>query len=143
MGGLLYRVRITCADLNNFRETRCDGTAIRGEDYLLFLVDYPQNILSCVGVPFDSDPENISMINMAWLGRSLGEGAFTIAACLPKHGQWSLLRCASAKRAFSSAVAQETEPREAMEYDVCIVGAGPAGLSAAIKLKQVRGCTTQ
>ena len=31
----------------------------------------------------------------------------------------------------------ELEPREAMEYDVVTVGAGPAGLAAAIRLKQI------
>ncbi len=28
-------------------------------------------------------------------------------------------------------------PRESMEFDVVIVGAGPSGLSAAIRLKQI------
>jgi electron-transferring-flavoprotein dehydrogenase len=32
---------------------------------------------------------------------------------------------------------EESTEREIMQYDVCIVGAGPAGLSAAIKLRQL------
>src|SRR6476620_4295768 len=34
--------------------------------------------------------------------------------------------------------AQELPAREAMEFDVVIVGAGPAGLAAAIRLKQIQ-----
>lgn len=41
-----------------------------------------------------------------------------------------------ASRGFSTTAEGDVEPREGMDYDVVIVGAGPAGLSAAIRLKQ-------
>ena len=47
--------------------------------------------------------------------------------------QWKRAPLLRLSRSFSS----ELPPRESMDYDVVIVGAGPAGLAASIRLKQL------
>jgi hypothetical protein len=59
-------------------------------------------------------------------GIRVGKGSLTSSRSIPL-------------RSFTTSYdeALDLEPRESMEYDVVMVGAGPAGLAAAIRLKQL------
>lgn len=56
--------------------------------------------------------------------------------CLKSGLSGEQLKCLAAGWVRPLCSASERE-RETLPFDVCIVGAGPAGLSAAIRLKQV------
>src|SRR5688500_7008930 len=51
---------------------------------------------------------------------------------------WRIRTVMDASTPLAEAAPAELPPREGMEFDVVIVGAGPAGLAAAIRLKQIK-----
>ena len=74
---------------------------------------------------------------MVWLCATLRGGARYSASSFKFGGRAGQVWASVSQRALFASQTAALEPREAMDFDVCIVGAGPAGLSAAIKLKQV------
>lgn len=58
-------------------------------------------------------------------------------ASLGGAGRWTRPLQSQRQAFFSTSDTLEEEPREAMPFDVLIVGGGPAGLAAAIRIKQL------
>ncbi|KAF8072354.1 hypothetical protein HT031_000013 [Scenedesmus sp. PABB004] len=64
---------------------------------------------------------------LAWRGRAPAAAAL----------QQQAARCLAAAAGGETAAGGAQPPREQLRYDLCIVGAGPAGLTAAIRFKQL------
>ena len=73
------------------------------------------------------------------LWRALGFRSPCFAPALHRGGPPLERQLARLLHASAPTLQGGPPPREAMEFDACIVGAGPAGLAAAIRLKQVCG----
>ncbi|CAM9932873.1 unnamed protein product, partial [Ectocarpus sp. 12 AP-2014] len=95
--------------------------------------------LQQVAVPPSSDGEVSMMARRLLSSRALQPScSAAVQLELGRCGRLGTRRPATPAntRGFGSTAA-ESEPRETMEYDVAMVGAGPAGLAAAIRLKQL------
>ena len=74
--------------------------------------------------------------------RTVLNGAARAAALAPRHTPASFCGFSTAPPSITEEqLEMMNAEREGMEYDVVIVGAGPAGLSAAIRLKQLEAET--
>lgn len=72
-----------------------------------------------------------SAVNLSDPVRCVPSAAAVLSAALGRASFHSGAAVSSAQAAAA------LEPREALAYDVAIIGAGPAGLAAAIRLKQL------
>ena len=91
--------------------------------------------LSCVGrtctsfEPWEQPANSFATLSRMRASHLFGGGRFVSAFSCPST--------TSQHRPFSSDSSEELDPREAMAFDVLIVGGGPAGLASAIRLKQL------
>lgn len=106
--------------------------------------DFQERLRSSLGVVQVTSQWSAKMAfsAMAILGTAVGRSAGGLSRILADHGRHGSVGLLTRGTAPYSSSSVSAEPREEMPYDVCIVGAGPAGLAAAIRIKQLRGDDT-